>query len=160
MHETPVTVVGNLVADPVRRETTSGSTAVTLRIASTERRWSPEEGRQVDGRTSFYNVTCWGYLGENVTQSLKKGQRVVVSGRLTVREYTDAKDQPRTSVDIDARAVGHDLTFGTSVFTRFIRQSTAQPEPDSWAAGPAELDGVTVDENGNPVDPQELQPVG
>lgn len=143
MHETVITVVGNLVADPVRRELTTGGSNVTLRIASTERRWSAEEGRHVDGRTSFYNVTCWGYLADNVAQSLRKGERVIVHGKIVVREYSDAQDRPRTSVDIDARAVGHDLTFGTTNYTRFVRVAT---EP--WESGEAEVDGIALDEEG------------
>ena len=151
MSTTLVTVVGNLVADPARREIVPGRASTTMRIASTDRRWSPEEGRYVDGRTSFYNITCWDQLAENAAESLRRGERILVQGRLSVREYTDNQDRPRTSVDIDARAIGHDLTWGISRFSRFIRNGNGERSTDSWQAGPAEVDGQMVDTQGNPL---------
>lgn len=152
MSTTLVTVVGNLVADPARRDLVPGRIAATMRIACTERRWSNEERQYVDGRTSFYNITCWDHLAENAAESLRRGERVIVHGRLNVREYTDNQDRPRTSVEIDARAIGHDLTWGTSRFARYIRNGTGERSTDPWSAGPAEVDGVMLDENGNRVD--------
>lgn len=151
MSTTTVTVVGNLVADPARRDFVPGRTTTTLRIACTERRWSAPERQYVDGRTSFYNVTCWDHLAENVADSLRRGERVLVHGRLSVREYTDSQDRPRTCVDIDARAVGHDLTWGTTRFTRFVRTHTGERGADPWTAGPAEVDGVVLDRDGSPL---------
>lgn len=151
MSTTLVTVVGNLVADPVRREIVPGKFSVTMRIACTERRWSAEDRQYVDGRTSFYNITCWDHLAENAAESLRRGERVVVHGRLSVREYTDSQDRPRTAVDIDARAIGHDLTWGTTRFTRYIRNGNGERSSDPWTAAPAEVDGIVLDENGVPM---------
>ena len=121
MNETHVTVVGNLVADPVLRVTPGEREVAGFRLASTVRRYDAELGRSVDVRTSFYSVSCWGYLARNVAESLRKGERVVVTGRLDVREYSGDDKVLRTSVDVVADAVGHDLTYGTSRFTKVRR---------------------------------------
>lgn len=139
MNETHVTVVGNLVADPVLRVTPGQREVAGFRLASTVRRYDPEQGRAVDVRTSFYSVSCWGYLARNVSESLRKGERVVVSGRLDLREYTGTDGQARLSADLVAEAVGSDLTYGVSRFTR-VRRGSADPEaaPGTAAAeGPA-----------------------
>ena len=121
MNETHVTVVGNLVADPVLRVTPGEREVAGFRLASTVRRYDAELGRSVDVRTSFYSVSCWGYLARNAAESLRKGERVVVTGRLDVREYSGDDKVLRTSVDVVADAVGHDLTYGTSRFTKVRR---------------------------------------
>ncbi len=157
MYETHVSVVGNLVADPVLRETDRGRKVASFRVAVTERRWNPEEKAHVDGRTSFFGVSCWGYLATNVAECLGKGDRVVVSGRLSVREYQVDDTHTRNSVDIEATAVGHDLTFGTTKFVRVIRSAhteAAAGGPDTAEADPfatgeyVEVDGLAVDRDG------------
>ncbi len=159
MYETHVSVVGNLVADPVMRETERGRKVANFRVAVTERRWNAEEKTHVDGRTSFFSVSCWGYLATNVSECLQKGDRVVVSGRLSVREYQVDDTHTRNSVDIEATAVGHDLTFGTSRFVRVIRSPRSGPAPedadtadsgdDPFATGEyVEVDGLAVDRDG------------
>ncbi len=135
MNETHVTVVGNLVADPVLRVTPGQREVAGFRLASTVRRFDPEQGRAVDVRTSFFSVSCWGYLARNVSESVRKGERVVVSGRLELREYTGTDGQPRLSADVVADAVGPDLTYGTSRFTR-VRRGSADPESASGAPPP------------------------
>lgn len=141
MNETHVTVVGNLVADPVLRVTPGEREVAGFRLASTVRRYDAALGRSVDVRTSFYSVSCWGYLARNAAESLRKGERVVVSGRLDVREYTGDDKVLRTSVDVVADAVGHDLTYGTSRFTK-VRRGVAgtAPEGDTDADVDADVD--------------------
>ncbi len=129
MNETRVTVVGNLVADPVLRVTPGEREVAGFRLASTVRRYDAVLGRSVDVRTSFYSVSCWGYLARNAAESLRKGERVVVSGRLDVREYSGDDKVLRTSVDVVADAVGHDLTYGTSRFSK-VRRSVAGTAPE------------------------------
>lgn len=162
MYETHVSVVGNLVANPVLRETERGRKVANFRIAVTERRWSAEEKAHVDARTSFFSVSCWGYLATNVADCLQKGDRAVVSGRLSVREYQVDDKYTRNSVEIEATAVGHDLTFGTSKFIRVIRSPQVEnalasdevgegmdEEDDPFATGEyVEVDGLTVDRDG------------
>lgn len=164
VNETHVTVVGNLVADPVLRVTPGQREVAGFRLASTVRRYDAEQGRSVDVRTSFYSVSCWGYLARNVSESLRKGERVVVTGRLDLREYTGADGQPRLSADVVADAVGPDLTFGVSRFTR-VRRGSADPEaapgaPDEEApAGPVdEADEEVLEELRDPLGPAESDP--
>ncbi|MFJ2112955.1 MULTISPECIES: single-stranded DNA-binding protein [unclassified Streptomyces] len=121
MNDTLVTVVGNVATKVEFRESPSGGVA-RFRIAATPRRWDRERGGWADGRTSFYTVWAWRALGVNVTSSVVVGEQLLVHGRLRVRE--EQRDgQWRTSVDIEAVAVGHDLARGTSAFRRVTRKT-------------------------------------
>jgi single stranded DNA-binding protein (ssb) len=138
MNETTMTIVGNVVEDPRRRQTKNGHAVTNFRVASTSRRYDREQERFVDNGTLFITVTCWRGLAENVDKSIRKGQPVVVTGRYYMREYT-VEEQVRTAYELEATAVGHDLSRGTTQFTRVFHSPT-----------PA----VTVarDENGLPSD--------
>lgn len=139
MNETLVTLVGNAATGVEFRETRSGGMA-RFRFAVTPRRWDREKQLWADGHTSFYTVWAWRTLAANLTGSVSVGEPLVVHGRLKVREE-EREGQRRTFVDIEATAVGHDLTRGTSAFRRVLR---AEPglvarggadaaEPDAWA---------------------------
>ena len=117
MNETTMTIVGNVVDDPRRRETKNGFAVTNFRVASTSRRYDREQERFVDNGTLFVTVTCWRAMAENVDKSIRKGQPVVVTGRYYQREYT-VDEQVRTAYELEATAVGHDLARGTSQFTR------------------------------------------
>ncbi len=95
-----------------------------FRFAVTPRRWDREKQRWTDGRTSFYTVWSWRTLAANLAGSVSVGEPLVVHGRLKVREEEQA-GQRRTFVDVEAIAVGHDLSRGTTAFRR-----TARPESD------------------------------
>jgi single-strand DNA-binding protein len=112
-----ITIVGNVVDTPRRRRTKSGYDVTNFRIASTSRRFDREQEKFIDNATLFVNVTCWRQFGVNIDQSIRKGQPVLVYGRYTMREYT-VEEQVRTSYELEAIAVGHDLSRGTSEFTR------------------------------------------
>ncbi|MER7723305.1 single-stranded DNA-binding protein [Streptomyces sp. NPDC096323] len=140
MNETLVTLVGNAATGVEFRETASGGMA-RFRFAVTPRRWDREKQLWTDGHTSFYTVWAWRTLASNLTGSVAVGEPLVVHGRLKVREE-EREGQRRTFVDIEAVAVGHDLTRGTSAFRRVVRGDsglTARPvtrendEPDQWA---------------------------
>jgi single-strand DNA-binding protein len=118
MNESFVTVVGNVVSDPISRPTKVGKPFASLRVASTTRRWDAEKRTFVDGSTNFVNVAAFNALAANVMASVKKGHPVVVYGRLRVNQWETEKGEPRTSVEIDAYTLGHDLTRGQSDFTR------------------------------------------
>lgn len=140
MNETLVTLVGNAATGVEFRETASGGMA-RFRFAVTPRRWDRGKQLWADGHTSFYTVWAWRALASNLTGSISVGEPLVVHGRLKVREE-ERDGQRRTFVDIEATAVGHDLTRGTSAFRRVAR---AEPglvsrtggadaaEPDRWA---------------------------
>lgn len=117
MNETIMTIVGNVVDDPRRRETKNGFAVTNFRVASTSRRYDREQERFVDNGTLYVTVTCWRAMAENVDKSIRKGQPVVVTGRYYQREYT-VDEQVRTAYELEATAVGHDLGRGTSQFTR------------------------------------------
>lgn len=114
MNEAYVTVVGNLVADPEERIGSSGSPFTTMRIASTERTWSQDGNRFEPGRTNYYGVITFGALSRNCAASLRKGQSVIVHGRVQVKEYPRADGTTGQAIEIKANTVGHDLCVGWS----------------------------------------------
>ncbi len=119
MNDTTVTLVGNVATAVEYRETVTGGVA-RFRFAVTARRWDRERNLWSDGSTSFYTVSAWRSLGANLAASVSVGEPLVVHGRLRVRE--DERDgQRKTFVDVDALAVGHDLTRGTAAFRRAAR---------------------------------------
>ncbi|MFJ6851637.1 single-stranded DNA-binding protein [Streptomyces sp. NPDC091271] len=127
MNETSVTLVGNAATAVDFRETATGPTA-RFRLAVTPRRWDREKQTWTDGRTSFYTVWARRTLAANLSGSVSVGEPLVVHGRLKVRE--EERDGVwKTSVDIEAVAVGHDLTRGTAAFRRVARADPALTTP-------------------------------
>ncbi len=151
MRDTQITVVGNLAADPVRRQIDGGRFMTTFRIASTSRRM--RDGEWADGDTSWWDVCAFGVLGENAASSLVKGQRVLVNGRASVEQWSsrgeNGEERSGTRARVTADALGHDLTYGTSAFVRVVRASeaTSPSGPDVAASLGARIDadGVLVD---------------
>jgi single-strand DNA-binding protein len=117
-----MTIVGNVVDTPKLRRTRSGHSVANFRVASTPRRFDREAGQWVDGQTLFVTVTCWRSLGENAAQSLCKGQPIVVVGRYCQREY-ERDETLRTAYELEAIALGHDLTRGVAQFEKVFRPS-------------------------------------
>ena len=143
MNESFVTVVGNVVSDPISRPTKVGRPFASLRIASTTRRWDPEKRTFVDGSTNFLNVVAFNALAANVMTSVKKGHPVVVYGRLRVNQWETEKGEPRTSAEIDAYTIGHDLSRGHVEFTRLRR---TQLDANDRLADPAIQDSFHGEE--------------
>lgn len=149
MNETMVCVVGNVATRPVYRETASGP-AARFRVAVTSRYWDREKSAWADGHTNFFTVWANRQLATNTAASLSVGEPVIVQGRLKVRTETREGQQGWMSADIDAAAIGHDLTRGTTAFRRVPRPEQAtvpeRPEPN-WET-PQEnsppADGVTA----------------
>ncbi|MFE3823959.1 single-stranded DNA-binding protein [Streptomyces sp. NPDC059092] len=123
MNDTVVTLVGNVATRVEFRESETGG-AARFRLAATARRWDRARGGWTDGPTSFYTVWARRALGANLAASVSVGEPLVVHGRLRVRE-DEREGQWRTSVEVDAVAVGHDLTRGTSAFRRAVRTAPA-----------------------------------
>ena len=121
MNESYITVTGRVVADPESRTTRNGVPFAAFRLASTVRRPNPKTREYEDAGTSFYNVTAFRSLGANVAHSLKKGEPVVVYGRLRVNQWMRQDNTHATSVEIDAYNVGHDLSWGTTALSRVTR---------------------------------------
>lgn len=129
MNETVVTLVGNVASTVSYGQTSAGVPIANFRLASTERRYDRSRGNWVDGDTNWVTVVAWRWLATNVVSSLSKGDPVVVSGRLRIKEW-DEGGKRRLTVEIDARVVGHDLGRGTSAFRWAV-----QGRPELVAAG-------------------------
>ncbi len=126
MNDTMLTVIGNVVDTPVRRVLDSGASVTSFRVASTSRRFDREQNVYVDRDTLFVRVNCWRQLGDNVSRSVVEGDPVVVVGRYFSRRY-EVEEQKRTAYDLEAYAIGHDLSRGTTIYTRARPASDALP---------------------------------
>jgi len=116
--ETVITVVGNLVDDPELRFTPSGAAVANFRIASTPRTFDRQTNEWKDGDALFLSCSVWRQAAENVAESLTKGMRVVVQGRLRQRSYEDREGQRRTVVELEVDEVGPSLRYATAKVTR------------------------------------------
>ena len=130
MNDIITTVIGNAVTDVSLRVTSSGTSVASFRIASNSRRFDKSTSAWIDQEPSYLSITAWSQLAENVALSVHKGQPLVVTGKLKVRQWQDA-DKSGTNVEIDAIAIGHDLNRGTSEFTKVKRVSEFY-EQDPW----------------------------
>lgn len=135
MNDTLVTLVGNAATRVEYRETATGGVA-RFRLAVTSRRFDRQKNAWVDGHSSFYTVWAWRTLGLNLASSVAVGEPLVVHGRLRVRDE-DQDGQRRFSADVEATAVGHDLTRGTSAFRRVVKADPSLTEPLKDPAGEA-----------------------
>jgi single-strand DNA-binding protein len=126
VNETYLSVSGVVASDPRAVVLDNNVRITSFRLASTRRR-RDRSGQWVDGETTWLNITCWRNLAANVADSVAKRDRVVVHGRLRVRKYTGSDGAERLSVEVEADSVGHDLTFGTSVFSRVRRAEPIEP---------------------------------
>ena len=120
--ETVITVVGNLVDDPELRFTPSGAAVANFRIASTPRNFNRQTNEWEDGEALFLSCSIWRQAAENVAESLQKGMRVVVQGRLKSRSYETREGEKRTVMELDVEEVGPSLKYATAKVTRTTRQ--------------------------------------
>ncbi|AOT24342.1 ssDNA binding domain protein [Propionibacterium phage B3] len=133
---TPITIIGNLTADPTLRFTPSGKAVASFQVAVNKRR-KDQTGQWVDDGADWFSVQAWGTLAENVAESLTKGIRVIVTGRLESREWEDREGNKRTSWEITAQAVGADLSFATAKVTRSgPKRPPQQAQGSQFAATP------------------------
>ncbi|GAA1778291.1 single-stranded DNA-binding protein [Nocardioides hankookensis] len=119
--ETVITVVGNLVDDPELRFTPSGAAVANFRIASTPRTFDRQTNEWKDGDALFLSCSVWRQAAENVAESLQRGMRVVVQGRLKQRSYETREGEKRTVVELEVDEVGPSLAFATAKVTRASR---------------------------------------
>ncbi len=120
--ETVITVVGNLVDDPELRFTPSGAAVANFRIASTPRTFDRQTNEWKDGDALFLSCSVWRQAAENVAESLQRGMRVVVQGRLKSRTYETREGEKRTVFEIEVEEVGPSLKYATAKVTRTTRQ--------------------------------------
>ena len=109
--ETPITVVGNLTADPELRFTPSGAAVANFTVASTPRTFDRQSNEWKDGEALFLNCSVWRQAAENAAESLQRGMRVIVSGRLKARSYETREGEKRTVFEIDVDEVGGHIFF-------------------------------------------------
>jgi single-strand DNA-binding protein len=148
--ETVITVVGNLVDDPELRFTPSGAAVANFRIASTPRTFDRQANEWKDGEALFLSCSVWRQAAENVAESLTRGMRVVVQGRLKARSYETREGEKRTVFEIEVEEVGPSLKYATAKVTRAQRSSaggggfSGGGGDDPWAsqgAAPAQQGG-------------------
>lgn len=130
MYGTNITVVGNVVDEVANKPTSSGLSRVSFRVASTQRRRDRESGQWVDGHKFFVNVTFWREFAENVAVSVRKGDPVIVSGRIFSRQYV-RDESNHVAYELDPEAIGHDLARGTGAFTKRRRGMSGSVELDA-----------------------------
>jgi single-strand DNA-binding protein len=158
--ETVITVVGNLVDDPELRFTPSGAAVANFRIASTPRTLDRQTNEWKDGDALFLSCSVWRQAAENVAESLQKGMRVVVQGRLKQRQYETREGEKRTVVELDVDEVGPSLKYATAKVARTTRQGggggysgggASGGGDDPWAsAAPASGQGGGGQQGGYP----------
>lgn len=128
-----ITIMGNLAADPEQRMIGGGTTVTSFRVASSQRHFDKKNGKWVEKDPNWYQVSAFRDLGAHAFASLHKGERVIVSGRLKVRSWETEKSKG-TSVEIEADAVGHDLLWGTTQYTRVAARADTWNVPGQDAA--------------------------
>jgi single-strand DNA-binding protein len=120
--DTQITIVGNLVADPELRFTPNGQAVATFRVASTPRFRDQQSGEWKDGESLFMTCNVWRQAAENVAESLQRGMRVIVQGRLKQRSYETREGEKRTVFEVEADEVGPSLRNATAKVNKTQRQ--------------------------------------
>jgi single-strand DNA-binding protein len=131
VHEPHVTVVGNVAAPPRLRTTQQGVPVADFRVAATPRVKDRTTGEWGDGETLWFGVTAWRALGEHAAASLAKGDRVVVTGRLTSRSWEVEGGEKRSGLEVEASSVGLELSRGTATY---VRGAAPAADEDPWAS--------------------------
>ena len=134
--ETPITVVGNLTADPELRFTPSGAAVANFTVASTPRTFDRQTNEWKDQETLFLNCSVWRQAAENAAESLQRGMRVIVQGRLKARSYETREGEKRTVFEIDVEEVGPSLKMATAKVQKTSRSGGGQGfgGDDPWAS--------------------------
>jgi len=152
--ETVITVVGNLTSDPELKFTPSGAAVANFTVASTPRTFDKQTNEWKDGDPLFIRCDAWRQMAENVAESLQKGQRVVVTGSLRVRNFERQDGSKGTSVEMNVDEVGPSLKWATAKVTKTTRsgggggdQSGGQANP--WAQQPAAQGGPAPQQSGS-----------
>jgi single-strand DNA-binding protein len=142
--DTVITVVGNLTDDPELRFTSSGAAVANFTVASTPRFFDKNTNDWKDGDALFLRCSIWRQAAENVAETLTKGARVIVQGRLKQRSYETREGEKRTVYELDVDEVGPSLRYATAKVTKVTRSGggggfgggapAAAPADDPWAA--------------------------
>ncbi len=155
--EVYTTIVGNLTADPELRFTQSGAAVVSFTVASTPRIFDRQSGEWKDGDALFMRCNAWRQVAENVSESLFRGNRVLVTGRLKQRSFENKEGERRTVVELEVEEIGPSLRYATAKVSKVSRsgdagndwQRTGANPPstrDPWAVDPPRTSGGFLDE--------------
>ena len=141
-----IAVTGLVATTPRHLVTQDGLPITSFRLASSQRRFDRSQNKWIEGETNWYTVSAFRQLAINESTSVSKGDRVIVIGKLHVRDW-DNGERAGTSVEVEAEAVGHDLNWGTSSFTRtiLVREVTDEESTGSNGNSNADADALAVD---------------
>ena len=150
--DTVITIIGNITGDPELRFTPSGAAVANFTVASTPRAFDRQSNEWKDGETLFMRCSVWRDAAENVAESLNRGTRVIVSGRLKSRSYETKEGEKRTVVEMEVDEVGPSLRYASAKVTKTQRGNGgggfggqqggssfgSQQQEDPWATGPGQ----------------------
>jgi single-strand DNA-binding protein len=134
--DTILTITGNLTDDPELRFTPTGTAVAAFTVAASRRIYDQDSGQWKDGDTLFLRCSAWRDLGEHAAESLTRGMRVIVTGRLRQRSYEAADGTKRTVIELDTDDIGPSLKWATAKIAKTTRDKAPHPAdgPDPWAA--------------------------
>ncbi|OBJ73296.1 single-stranded DNA-binding protein [Mycobacterium sp. 1274756.6] len=138
--DTTLTIVGNLTADPDLRFTPSGAAVANFTVASTPRIYDRQSGEWKDGEALFLRCSIWREAAENVAETLTRGARVIVTGRLKQRSFETREGEKRTVYELDVDEIGPSLRYATAKVTKVSRGGGPRPAAAAGAAGGAPAD--------------------
>jgi single-strand DNA-binding protein len=148
-----MTIVGTVTADPELRFIPSGAAVANFTVAANERRKNKDTGEWEDGSATFIRCNVWRQHAENVAESLTRGMRVIVTGRLKQREYQTSEGEKRTVFDLEVDEVGPTLQWATAKVNKVRRDSagapsssSASPADDPWGSAPPAVSSQPVDD--------------
>ncbi|MFG2658966.1 single-stranded DNA-binding protein [Streptomyces sp. NPDC048425] len=139
--ETPITVIGNLTADPELKFTEGGAALAKFTIASTPRVFDRESNQWKDGQATFFRCAAWRQLAEHAADSLTKGARVVASGRIRQHDWKTDQGENRSMLVLEVDEIGASVRFTTvTISAKTARTAPAGGGGESWPTGPARSD--------------------
>lgn len=149
--ETTITIIGNCVADPELRFTQSGAAVASFTVASTPRHFDKQQDKWVDDPALFMRCNVWRQVAENVAESLTRGARVIVTGRLKQRSFETKEGEKRTVVELDVDEIGLSLRYATATVNKVDRSGGgsgggAKTADDPWGSAPPATSGGFADE--------------
>ncbi|MBO8194897.1 single-stranded DNA-binding protein [Streptomyces sp. NPDC053499] len=132
MGETPITIIGNLTSDPELKFTDSGHALAKFTVASTPRVFDRESNQWKDGTATFFRCAAWRQLAEHIADSLTKGSRVVLSGRMRQHNWQTPEGENRSMLAVETDDIGPSLRFATATPTKATKQQNATGD-DAWS---------------------------
>lgn len=142
-----ITIIGTATRDPELRFTQSGIAVANVTLAANDRRFDKTTNQWTDNGATFLRCTCWREMAENIAESITQGSRVIVTGQLRQREWTDSDGNQRTSFEVDVAEIGPSLRWATATVRKATRTTSnaAATGGDPWNTAPAAHAG-TADE--------------